>query len=447
VQPATTIIYGRYTFRRRKMPILLITPRKGGKTAVPLSFGQFGSSGHRDDRRRRLLTEDHSASAGTAAAPAASSTSRTCAAPVHKTERYGDAEFLNEQRCLLDFVPQRLLVLVLLFFTGASVIAGLEAIYIWIPSLAAKTALPRLAALELGGKGSLATWFSSLMLLTAAVLATLVYTVRRHRIDDYHGRYRIWLWAAMCWFIMATDLSASLHEGFREAMVLLSGSRLWGDGSIWWLIAYGLLLGSIGSRLLIDMWPCRLSSSALALAAGCYAGALLVRFGLVSPGDAAHLVMFQQGAAMAGHLLILTAMALHARYVLLDAQGLVRPRPKKEKKVATTKAVAEKPATKDKNADSTEDKSAWIAVDSPHDARPPVLRRAAAAPATAKSVASPPAATATTPTPKPFASTISHAADNSADSKLSKADRKALKNRLLQERLQREKQKQGSWAK
>ena len=37
--------------------------------------------------------------------------------------------------------------------------------------------------------------------------------------------------------------------------------------------------------------------------------------------------MVLQGAAMAGHLLVLLAMGLHARYVLADARGLLPPRP------------------------------------------------------------------------------------------------------------------------
>ena len=108
----------------------------------------------------------------------------------------------------------------------------------------------RIAAFELGGKGSLAAWFSSLALLAASLVAVLVYTVRRHRMDDYHGRYRVWLWAALCWFLMATDAAASLHEGFRDLMTLLTGAPLLGDGSIWWVIGYALLLGAIGTRLL-----------------------------------------------------------------------------------------------------------------------------------------------------------------------------------------------------
>ena len=54
-------------------------------------------------------------------------------------------------------------------------------------ALAAKTAAGRITALEFGTKGSLAGWFSSLVLLAASLVAVVVYTVRRHRMDDYHG--------------------------------------------------------------------------------------------------------------------------------------------------------------------------------------------------------------------------------------------------------------------
>ena len=119
------------------------------------------------------------------------------------------------------------------------------------------------AALDLAAKGSLGCWFSSLLLLAASVAAILVYTVRRHRTDDYQGRYRIWLWAAACWFLMATDQAASLREAFRDLMIALTGTPLLGDGSLWWVVVYVLVLGAVGSRLLVDMRSSRLSMAAL----------------------------------------------------------------------------------------------------------------------------------------------------------------------------------------
>ena len=164
---------------------------------------------------------------------------------------------------------------------------------------------------------------SSLELLAAAGIALLVYRVRRHRSDDYLGRYRVWLWAAMCWFLLAADVSTGLRGGFRDAMVLLTGARIAGDGSIWWAIGYALLFGSIGTRLMMDMWPCRLSVAALGLAACGYVAVAPVYFGGWTFAAGARGVMIEQGTLLASHLLTLLAMAIQARYVLLDAEGLL----------------------------------------------------------------------------------------------------------------------------
>ena len=106
----------------------------------------------------------------------------------------------------------------------------------------------RLAMFDLPAAGSLGTWFSSLLLLAATMVALVVYGIRRHKTDDYHGRYRIWLWAALGMLLTATDVAANLHEGFRDLMTAATGTRLLGDGSVWWAIPAIFLLGAIGSR-------------------------------------------------------------------------------------------------------------------------------------------------------------------------------------------------------
>ena len=60
---------------------------------------------------------------------------------------------------------------------------------------------------------------------------------------------------------LSIDETASLHEGFKEMMVLVTGTRVFGDGSIWWVAAYGFLLGGVGTRLLVDMRECFLSTA------------------------------------------------------------------------------------------------------------------------------------------------------------------------------------------
>jgi hypothetical protein len=204
-------------------------------------------------------------------------------------------------------------------------------------------------------------------LLLATLAAILVYTIRRHKNDDYHGRYRIWIWAAFCWTLLSVDEVSNLHEAFRDLMVRFCGTPLLGDGSVWWLILGLFLFGSVGLRLLVDMRFCRASCSALVLAGLCYALAAACHFGLVVAGEAAQQVMIAAGAKMAGHLLLLLAIVLDVRHVILDAQGLIsqeQPRPKK------------KPAKRpEDDSSSSDDDDDGLKIHPPHSGVPKPARQ------------------------------------------------------------------------
>jgi len=233
---------------------------------------------------------------------------------------------MDQQSRLTDLVPRRLAVFFGLLLVGLAVIAGLEGLYHWMPRLAASATDGRVAAFDLDGEGSLAVWFSSMTLALAGLTAIVVFTVRRHRADDYPGRYRVWLWAAACWFLLSIDETSSLHEGFKEMMVLVTGTRVLGDGSIWWVTVYFFLLGAVGTRLLVDMRECWLSSAAFVATAVCYVVAVVAQLQWILPEMGARGVMVEEGAEMLGNLMLLLAMGLHARHVILDAEGLLPER-------------------------------------------------------------------------------------------------------------------------
>jgi hypothetical protein len=168
----------------------------------------------------------------------------------------------------------------------------------------------------------------------------LVFTVRRHRCDDYSGRYRVWLWAAICWFLLSVDETSSLHEGFKEMMAHVTGTPLIGDGSLWWVIGYFFLLAGIGIRLLLDMRECWISTSAMVATAGCYVLAVVTQLGWVLPDSGARGVMLEEGAEMVGNLFLLLAMGLHARHVILDAEGRLPERKRSVTKAAKQESEA-----------------------------------------------------------------------------------------------------------
>lgn len=250
---------------------------------------------------------------------------------------------MERQTRLTDLIPRSYAMLAIYFLLGGLAIAGLEALYYYMPLFAAHTSDGRIATFDLDSEGSLGAWFSSFQLTLAAGVALIIYSVRKHRADDYHARYRVWLVTAFCWFVMSVDEAASLHEGFKELMTWATGERGYGDGSVWWVGAYGLVLGGLGIKLFLEMKECRTSTALMFFTAGCYAASVVAQLNFILPDSGAIGVMLEEGLEMAGNQFLLIAMLAHARYVFLEAKGEVTARqakPKKEKK-STAKAAAE----------------------------------------------------------------------------------------------------------
>lgn len=291
---------------------------------------------------------------------------------------------MERQPRVVDLLPRHYGWLALVFFLNAVGIAALEAGYYYLPQLVRFSASGRIAALDLAGEGSLASWLSTALLTAAAVTAWVVYGIRKHRADDYHGSYRIWFLAACAWLFLGMDEAASLHEALRDLAVGLSGEHGVGHGSIWWLGIFSLVLGFVGLRLVLEMRECRLSTTLLLISGLAYSAAAVVLlngelhwFPQLAGAEA---VMTEEGLTMTANLLLLTSQLVHARYVVLEAEGEITPRaakPKKEKApktvVKSTKEPAVKFAAKEK---STEDAPAkgglfgWLRktnkIDQPH---------------------------------------------------------------------------------
>ncbi len=383
---------------------------------------QFRRSGQRDDRRRLLLNEGYGRGRASGSA--------RCARPEdakdafgRKTPHYGQ-EALAEQPRVTDLVPRRLPAHCLLLFAGMAAMGGIGLLYAWMPRLEPWTSGGRIAAFDLAGRGNLAAWFSSSALLAASVASVLVYSVRRYKTDDYRGYYRIWLWAATFWLVMSIDTTAGLREGFKDVLTQLTGTAVYGDGTAWWAVPYLVLLSALGSRLIVDTWPARLSTAALLVAGACLASAVVAQVGWVRAETAAGVPMFARGAEMLGCWMLFVATALHARYVLLDAAGLL---PRRAPKAAGS--PANRSCEEDALCEAAELEAVgpeeWIAIDSPHQSPAPVLRRRSE------------------PKPEPEFDAAEAAA--AVGRRLTKQEKKALRARLMRERLQNEQSQQRKW--
>ena len=182
---------------------------------MSLIWSQMGHGGHRDDRRRRLLSEDLTANSGLAAQDFSGTSPRNDQPHAHKSENYGDAEFCKPTSADRPDSPTSD------FLSPAA--------YGWsgrnwrIDGPLCVDPGPATRPANSAGNGgtrqlrSLGSWFASLLLLAAGLLAIVTYSVRRYKADDYHGHYHVWLWAAACWFIMGWISPPASTRVFSES--------------------------------------------------------------------------------------------------------------------------------------------------------------------------------------------------------------------------------------
>jgi hypothetical protein len=219
---------------------------------------------------------------------------------------------------LIDLVPRRHRTFVLLFVAGLATVGVLELLHKCLPMLAPMTTDGRVATFDLEGEGSLAVWFSCATLELAALTALAAWSIRR-RTPGGKGA-PILLMAALCWLVMSVDECASLHEGFKELMSHGTGHRLHGDGTMWWVIAYTLVLGTVGWRLLRELARSPAAVVALCATAGFYVLAVAAELAWIIPNKGESEVMLEEGCEMIGNLCLLLSMGLYARDAAVAAE-------------------------------------------------------------------------------------------------------------------------------
>jgi hypothetical protein len=185
-------------------------------------------------------------------------------------------------------------------------------------------------------------------------LASLqIYALRLHRCDDYQGTYRLWLWMAVIFVIASVncivnlgDVAANLVASFTQQPF---GSRPW--------LPAAIKIGALTLLVARGVYEVRESRGTLALVAVvwiAYCAASLLQM----PGNSEQMVGLETEMVI-GNCMIFGTAALflahltYGRFIYLQAHGLIKVKPAKEK-VAKSKPKK----TKKKRATKTADKEA-----------------------------------------------------------------------------------------
>ena len=276
-------------------------------------------SSARTGRRRRVLNEE----ALTASALGiAARTSVQDAMPPGDTPRYGAGANIENHPQVTDFVPRRYRLIALVLFGALALAACGELATVYAAQLSqwAEVISAEEVAATLGS--GLLSWTSVVVLLVASCYARLIYSLRRHRVDDSRGRYRIWRLAS--WLGVALSLNALIGAHALVARIAghFTGWSVLPGNVIWWLAPAALCGGWLLLKLIFESSECRATLASYLLAAVFFVVAGTAA--LWAPEWAAsYQATFERLSPLAGHIFMMLGTLLFARYVVLDVQGLI----------------------------------------------------------------------------------------------------------------------------
>jgi len=302
----------------------------------------FRRSGQLDERRRRVLMDEIAAPADAQHADQAPPAASGAKGPVRA---YSTAVLEEHQPRSSDLLPVRPLAVVCWLLVGLTGIATIETIHVHAVTLPLAEGQSHLAALSASERGSLAAWYSAGLLASAALLALLTFSIRSHRVDDYRGRYRIWLWAASALAWLSLDAATGLHDALGLGVSLLAGKQvvtapLAAGCTIAWIAIYGLVFGALGVRLAIEIWPSKWSAGALCGAALLYGSAALVELEMLAAPATLIEGVLESSLALLAHWSLWASVLLYCRHVYLDAAGRLKVHIDADRKKAKAKTRA-----------------------------------------------------------------------------------------------------------
>jgi len=270
----------------------------------------------RDDRRRRALAEE-----GAREELDPVELSGRDAEPALYAAKAGDLADLR----LRDLIPRHRRYLfawaALLALANGLILVG----HYYHDKLCAPLGTEGVAALDLRQPANLATWLIAVTTAGGACCAGLIYAWRRLRLDDYRGRYRWWLAAAVYLAVMSVVTVAPLHLLWQHIMLRLTGWSGWDQGAVWWAGPAALGGLAIALRLAIELTRARVALTLLLLGTFLLCGALAAQSGVLRlAAESAAAVSY--GCQMLAGSILLLGFLCYARHVLLEIDGVIKPR-------------------------------------------------------------------------------------------------------------------------
>lgn len=273
----------------------------------------------RRDLRRRMIQSGHSSASQEGDAPA-----RT-----HRATAYASAARPENHPALATLLPTRPLRFLAACVAIALVVAAVAAIGSTIHGMLpadkagnanawARTARTSRELLGIFSRSSLPSWFGQMLLIASAGVAMSVRQMRRHRLDDYQGRYRAWGWMAVLAVMAAAERQMPLSSFVSAVLSDATGLVLGPEGMGWWLGVSATACLAVALWAVVPLTDRLGTFLTLSLvAAGWMASAAFDWFG----GGVLWMDLTARCLGLAGDGLLLISMLVAARTVLREVRG------------------------------------------------------------------------------------------------------------------------------
>jgi hypothetical protein len=218
----------------------------------------------RMDRRRRFLrdnVDDASQSSPSqrrqtrkADSAEASADSSTGASATKRTAGYSqDVRRTCSQR-LVQLIPVRRRSFAVVIFVSLLVPAMLLAAHYWIYVRGVPWyGHPLALTLDASHPRSIAAWLSSQLWLLCLGATVLTFQLRRHKLDDYNGEYRLWFWLVLTCLIASIDATTKITDLFGMALDGWSQVNLGWSGPAVVQATLAVLIAMLGLRLCTEL--------------------------------------------------------------------------------------------------------------------------------------------------------------------------------------------------
>jgi hypothetical protein len=337
-------------------------PAASWMESAPMSLA---ASQRRDQRRRLVLSWNRSASAPSTSLP-----------ETRRQADYSPEALPEHQPSLATLLPTGLGGFALAAAGLLALLAAAVGVGLWeavangpvfgrgASRFAATLATVR-RCLDVRSLLSLGGWLAQVSLVIATVTALIVRLMRRHRRDDYRGRYRAWGWLAGLFALTACAGQVPLGDLFSAFASEATGVVIGPNGMGWWALLAGLLYAAVGLWAVLPLHERAATGIWLSLCFAAWAAAAAcdwVGHGQELPEPALQAAV-GNACWMAGGVLAAIAMLAAARSVLREVQGLPARR------------AAGKPSTAADVASNTRKAAATAASESDDEADAVATRR------------------------------------------------------------------------